>query len=283
MQERTSYLQGVPCWLDLMLPEPEAAKNFYGALFGWEFENSAPEESPEPYYLATLRGKNVAAVGGPHRAGAAPRWNTYTAVDSVDRASERVRKAGGTVIGEPMDVPDAGRMGMFADAQGAAFSVWQADSFIGAQLVNEPGTWNFSELHTSNSDAAADFYRSVFDWEVLDFSVGDSAYKFFKLDGYGASLSKNNAEFAERIAADERAAAFADVVATLISEQESASSPHWSVVFAVDDADRVAAETERLGGKIIVPPFDAAPVRMTVLADPQGAVFTASKFQPDEF
>ena len=55
--------------------------------------------------------------------------------------------------------------------------------------------------------SAAKFYRTVFDWDVVDFSVGDSAYKFFKLDGYGASLAKNNPEFAERIAADESAAA----------------------------------------------------------------------------
>jgi len=269
-----------------MLPDPQAGKDFYGSLFGWEFENAAPKDSPEPYYIARLRGKNVAAVGGPLTSDALPSWNTYTAVDSADRAVERVRKAGGNVVAGPMDVPGAGRMAVFADAQGATFSVWEAGAFIGAQLVNEPGTWNFSELHTSDPDGAADFYRSVFDWGVLDFSVGDSAFKFFKLDGYGASLAKNNAEFADRIAADERAAAFADVVATLIGEsgKESATtSPHWSVVFAVDDADGVAAEAERLGGKIIVPPFDAAPVRMTVLADPQGAVFTASKFQPDEF
>ena len=283
MQERTSYLPGVPCWLDIMLPDPQAGKDFYAALFGWEFENAAPEGSPEPYYIARLRGKNVAAVGGPYTGDVPPSWNTYTAVDSVDRAAERIRKAGGTVVAGPMDVPEAGRMAVFTDAQGAASSVWEPKSFVGAQLVNEPGTWNFSELHTSDPDAAARFYRSVFDWEVLDFSVGDSAFKFFKLDGYGASLAKNNAEFANRIAADERAAAFSDVVATLIGEAGgtgATASPHWSVVFAVDDADGVAAETERLGGKIVVPPFNAAPVRMTVLADPQGAVFTASQFTP---
>jgi len=70
------------------------------------------------------------------------------------------------------------------------------------------------EITYADQERAKDFYRSVFDWEVLDFSVGDSAYKFFKLDGYGASLAKNNPEFRDRIAADPGAAAFADVVAT---------------------------------------------------------------------
>jgi uncharacterized protein len=285
MQERESYLPGVPCWLDTMQPDPQAATEFYGGLFGWEFDNASPQGSPEPYYIARLRGRNVAAISGPSAADAPPSWNTYTAVESVDRATERVQQAGGTVVVEPTDIPDAGRMAVFADAQGAVFSVWEAGAFIGAQLVNEPGTWNFSELHTADREAAVRFYRSVFDWELLDFAVGDSAYTFFKLAGYGASLAKNNTEFRERIAADEGAAAFADVVATLVDERNQPNAtdpPHWSVTFAVDDADSIAATAERLGGKVIVPPFDSEPVRMTVLADPQGAVFTASKFQPRE-
>jgi uncharacterized protein len=285
MQERESYLPGVPCWLDIMQPDPEAAKAFYGALFGWSFDNTAPEGAPGPYYVARLRGLNVAAIGGPHTVDAPPSWNTYTAVESVDRVTTRVQQAGGTVVAEPMDIPDAGRLAMFADAQGAVFSVWEADGFIGAQLVNEPGTWNFSELHTADPEAAMRFYRSVFDWNVLDFEVGDSAYKFFTLNGYANALAKNNPEFAERIEADAGAAAFADVVATLIdhsSESAAIEPPHWTVTFAVDDADAIASEAERLGGKVIVPPFDVEPVRMTVLADPQGAVFTASKFQPRE-
>ena len=245
MQQRESYLSGVPCWLDIMQPDPEAAKEFYGGLFGWEFENAAPEGSPEPYYIARLSGLTVAAIGGPPSAGALPMWNTYTAVESADRAVTRVREAGGTVISEPMDVPGAGRMAVCADTEGAVFSVWEADAFIGAQVVNEPGTWNFSELHTRDPQAAARFYRSVFDWDVLDFGVGTGAFTFFRLAGYGASLAKGNPEFAERIAADESAAAFADVVATLIdesSEQALTNPPYWSVVFAVDDADAVAAD-----------------------------------------
>jgi predicted enzyme related to lactoylglutathione lyase len=283
MQERKSYLPGVPCWLDIRSSDPDAVTEFYSKLFGWELVNTAPEGTPG-YYLAQLGGRNVAAIGGLPTPDVPPGWNSYVAVASVERATERVREAGGSVVAGPMDIPGAGRLALFADPHGATFSVWEAGDFIGAQLVNEPGTWNFSELHTSDAAASAEFYRSVFDWEILDFSVGDSAYTFFKLDGYGASLAKNNPEFRDRIAADEEAAAFADVVATLIDESKGSDTtpPHWSVSFAVDDADAIAAAAERLGGKVIVAPFDVEPVRMTVLADPQGAVFAASKFQPRE-
>jgi predicted enzyme related to lactoylglutathione lyase len=283
MQERESYPPGVPCWLDTMQPDPDAAIEFYGDLFGWEFDNRAPEGSPGPYYVAQLRGCNVAAIGGPPNTGVSPVWNPYTAVESADRTATRVRQAGGSVIAEPMDVPDAGRMAVFADAQGAVFSVWEAGEFIGAQLVNEPGTWNFSELNTRDLDVAKRFYRAVFDWESFDFEMGESAYTFFTLAGYGEFLAKSNPRVREAMEGGGDFAKFTNAVATLVdqSNEQSAGNPaHWSVTFAVDDADAIAAEAERLGGKVIVPPFDVEPVRMTVLADPQGAVFAASKFQP---
>jgi predicted enzyme related to lactoylglutathione lyase len=53
------------------------------------------------------------------------------------------------------------------------------------------------------------------------------------------------------------------------------------VTFAVDDADAIAEKAAELGGQVIVPPSDAPWVRMTVIADPQGATFTASKYVPE--
>ena len=75
MQERESYPPGVPCWLDTMQPDPEAAKEFYGRLFGWEFDNRAPQGSPDPYYVAQLHGRDIAAIGGPSEPGASPMWH----------------------------------------------------------------------------------------------------------------------------------------------------------------------------------------------------------------
>ena len=75
-------------------------------------------------------------------------------------------------------------------------------------------------------------------------------------------------------------AGFEDVVAALnpIPDDQPDVPPHWSVTFAVDDADATAAKAAELGGQVVVPPFDAPWVRMTVITDPQGATFTASKF-----
>jgi predicted enzyme related to lactoylglutathione lyase len=268
-----------------MQPDPDAAKDFYAGLFAWEFENVVPNDAPGPYYVGRLRGRDVAAVGGPMDGDGSPVWSTYTAVASADDAAARVRAAGGTVIAGPSTVPDAGRMAVLADAEGAAFSVWEAHGFIGAQLVNEFGTWNFSELNTADPDGAARFYRAVFGWDVLTFGMGDSSFTFFTRPGYGDFLAEGNPEFRENMAADGAPAGFVDAVAWLVDQRNAQGAadapPHWSITFAVDDADATALRAERLGAKVIVPPFDAPPVRMTVLADPQGAIFSASRYQPD--
>ena len=80
-----------------------------------------------------------------------------------------------------------------------------------------------------------------------------------------------------------RPTGFEDVVATLnpIPEDQPQTPPHWGVTIAVDDADATAQRATELGGQVTVEPFDAPWVRMTVITDPQGATFTASKFVPE--
>jgi len=106
------YIPGVPCWADITPPDAEAAVEFYGGLFGWEFENVAPPGAPTPYYIARLRGEDVGAIGS-DPAGAAA-WNTYIWVEDADETVAKVRAAGGSVVSEPMDVGPAGRSAVIA-------------------------------------------------------------------------------------------------------------------------------------------------------------------------
>src|SRR5215210_7328845 len=135
MSEQDRYIPGVPCWADTAQPDPQAAVAFYGDLFGWEFEDVMPSDSPLRYFIARIRGGDVAAVASPPP-GAPPRaaWNTYVWVTDVDATAGRVRAAGGRVLREPGDVGDHGRMAVFADPAGAAFSVWQAREHRGAAV-----------------------------------------------------------------------------------------------------------------------------------------------------
>jgi predicted enzyme related to lactoylglutathione lyase len=281
MPKRDRYLPGVPCWVDTSHPDPQAAVAFYSGLFGWDFRDVMPPGSAGEYYIAQLHGGDVAAVGSqPQGAPPTAVWNTYIAVESADAAAAKVRDAGGRVLSEPFDVMEAGRMAVCADREGAAFGLWQAKEQIGADVVNEPGSLNFNGLRTREPDAARSFYGSVFDWQTLDLGGGPGMWR---LPGYGDFLEADSPGLRDGMAQMGAPAGFEDVVAAIepIAADEAGAPPCWTVTFAVDDADAIAAGAQELGGKVVVAPFDAPWVRMAVIADPQGATFTASKFVPE--
>jgi predicted enzyme related to lactoylglutathione lyase len=197
-------------------------------------------------------------------------------VESADETAAKVTQAGGNAVMAPFDVSDAGRMGVFTDPEGAVFSVWQANRHKGANIVNEAGSLNFNGLNTRDPDRARAFYGAVFGWETL--GMGRSA-EMWTLPGYGDYLERDRPGLRQEMA-EMGVSGFEDVVASLnvIANDQAEVRPHWSVTFAVDDADAVAERTYELGGKVLMAPFDAPWVRTTVLADPQGATFIASKF-----
>ena len=276
MPERDGYIAGVPCWVDTTQPDPDAAAQFYGELFGWEFEDANPAGSQHRYLIARIRGGDVAAVSPPPEgAESGAVWSTYIWVDDADEATARARKAGGSVLSEPFDVAGAGRMAVLADPAGAAFCVWQAREHRGARIVNEPGSVNFNVLNTREPEAARRFYGAVFGWTTLDLGSGE----FWTLRAYGDYLEELTPGTRKRTA-DLGAAGFEDVVAA-IAPVDDDTPAHWGVTFSTDDADATAARTTELGGAVLVPPADAPYSRVTVLRDPQGATFSATAFVPE--
>jgi uncharacterized protein len=277
MPERDGYIPGVPCWIDTTQPDPEAVLDFYSGLFGWEFENVMPEESDGKYFVARLRGRDVAAVGTTAE-GAPPMamWNTYIWVDNADETASKVRDAGGNVVTEPFDIPGSGRMAVFTDPEGAAFCVWQAGEHKGAQIVNEHGSLNFNGLNTRDVEGAKSFYGSVFGWTTLALDAGE----MWTLPGYGDHLERDNPDLRKQLAEMGGPEGFEDVVASInpIPDDQPDTPAHWSVTFSVDDADATAAKAAELGGTVVVPPFDAPWVRLTIINDPQGAMFIAGQF-----
>jgi predicted enzyme related to lactoylglutathione lyase len=279
MPERDGYIPGVPCWVDTSQPDPEAAVDFYSGLFSWEFRDAMPPGSEGKYFIARLRGGDVAAVGSiPEGAPQTAMWNTYVWVESADDTASKVRDAGGGVVMEPFDVMDAGRMAVLTDPEGAAFCVWQAKENKGARIVNEHGSLNFNGLNTRDADGAKSFYGSVFGWTTLAL---DGGAEMWTLPGYGDHLEREyHPDLRKQVAEVGGPEGFENVVAAInpIPDDQPDTPAHWSVTFAVDDADATAAKATELGATVIAPPFDAPWVRMTVINDPQGATFIASKY-----
>lgn len=275
------YIPGVPCWIDTNQPDAQAAVAFYSGLFGWEIEDAMPPGSERHYFMARIRGGDVAGIS-PLPEGAPPiaKWDTYIWVTSADETAARVRDAGGKVLMEPMDVMDAGRTAVLMDPEGAVFCVWEPQRHRGATVVNEHGSLNFNNLNTHDAEAAKAFYGAVFGWGTMPMGGGAEAWT---LPGYGDHLELLNPGTLERMASMGAPAGFADVVATLtpLPDHDRDVPAHWSVTFATDDVDATARKAGELGGQVMAGPFDAPWVRMAVIADPKGASFIASQFVPE--
>ena len=260
MTERDQYSPGVPCWIDTAQPDPSSALDFYGALLGWEFAGpgAMPGDPPGEYYVARLRGRDVAGIGSqPPGLESSAGWMTHVAVESADRAADRARDAGATVVAEPFDAPPAGRMAVLMDPAGAPFAVWQAETRRGAQIVNEPSAWSMSNLSTTDPDGAKAFYGAMFGWEAESFGP---EVTLFRLPGY---VGGEPAQPVPR-----------DVVAVMTPGGEMSS---WGVDLWVEDADATTAKASELGGTVHVEPRDIPGFRSAVIADPHGAAMSISQ------
>jgi predicted enzyme related to lactoylglutathione lyase len=268
-----TYPAGVPCWIDTEQPDVDAATAFYGALFGWTFEDVMPPGAPGRYLIAQLDGQDVAGIGS--GSSGPPSWHTYVAVDDADAATRRLVGLGATVVSSPADAGEGGRNAVLADPEGAEIRLWQARRRPGAQAVNRPGAWNFSDLHTADPGAATSFYEEAFGWVVAD--VGFAT--MIRRPGYGDHLEATvDPDIRVRQQGVVAPPGFEDAVAWL-APTEPREAAHWHVSFAVADRDRTVTDAERLGAQVLAQD-DTQWTRTALVRDPQGAVFTASQFTP---
>ena len=280
MAEPRTYPPGVTSWVDLEHRDVEGALAFYGGLFGWTFEDATPAGNPFRYVIARQGGLDAAGIGGPAdpadaAASITPAWNTYVAVQNADATAARIEAAGGSVLEPPNEVGEGGRSARCADPWGVPFRLWQARRRLGAQTVNAPGTWNFSDLHAGDPAASAAFYTAVFGWSFDDLGFAT----LIRVPGYGAHLAAtSDPGIYTRQAAVDVPPGFADAIGWL-NPVGPAEKPHWHVAFAVADRDSIAAAAERLGGTVLHTQ-DTEWTRTALLRDPQGAEFTASQFTP---
>ncbi len=253
MPEMTAYGDGVPSWIDLASPDPEASKAFYTDLFGWEAQTS-PVPEAGGYTLFTLRGKQVAGMTPMMAPGQPPAWTTYVNESDADGTVKRVTDAGGTVIAQPMDVMEQGRMAILADPTGAVLGIWQPGAHTGAQLVNEPGAYCWSELATRDPERATAFYTAVFGWEASSEPMGPMQYTEFKAHGQSV-------------------AGMFPLGDTMPADIPS----YWGVYIAVADCDATVAIATSLGASIVTAAMDIPVGRFAGLRDPQGAYFSVIK------
>jgi predicted enzyme related to lactoylglutathione lyase len=246
MGERTSYPPGTFSWADLATTDPEAAERFYTELFGWEGEDN-PIPGGGTYTMLLKDGGYAAALSaGPE--GQPAFWNAYVTVESADEGAARAKELGATVLMEPFDVLEAGRMAVIGDPTGAAFSLWEPRDSIGATIVNVPGAMTMTQLNTTDPGRALEFYSELFGWRSESVAGGDQPYWGIYLgDRLNAGLMQIPAG--------------------------APAPPHWLVYFGCDDVEAEAERVKELGGGVVVPPTEVPGGKFLVAQDPQGAIF----------
>lgn len=243
----TRYDHAVPSWIDIGVADFDTAATFYSGLFGWDIPEG--DEATGHYRSVTLDGNIVAGMSPMQMAPGPPFWTTYVNVDSTDSVAAEVADAGGQVLMPPMDVMDFGRMAIIGDPTGAAIGLWEPNSHSGADVVNQPGAYSWSELLTDDLDAAKAFYAAVLGWEART-SDGDMPYTEFRVGGRS--------------------------VAGMMARPPTmpAQVPnHWGVYFAVDDVSASVARATELGGSAMAGIIQTPAGPVAPVTDPTGANF----------
>ena len=252
MGERTSYEPGTFSWAELVTSDSAAAKAFYTALFGWQSEDT-PIPGDGVYTMANIDGKTVAAMY--EASDQPPHWNSYVTVAGVDESASRASELGATLLAEPFDVMEVGRMAFLQDPTGAALALWQPRAHIGAGLVNAHGALSWNELATPDPEAAKTFYAALFGWEYQPFQEG-----YWVIQNAGRA----NGGLREQM------------------EGEKGMPAYWLVYFGASDTDEAVEKAGANGGGVLAPAMDLPMGRIAVLRDGQGAVFAVYAGQMED-
>ncbi|NYI03545.1 VOC family protein [Allostreptomyces psammosilenae] len=251
----TRYAPGAPNWIDLTVRDLDAAAAFYGAVFGWEFLGGGPEVGG--YGMFRIDGKTVAGMGPLMREGANPAWTIYFHTPDAEATAKAVEQAGGSVDMPPMDVMTLGRMAVFTDPTGAQFAVWQPGENRGLDVVDAPNTLFWTELYTTDAEAARGFYRTVFDWNLREAPVpGGGTYLLVAPSGGGEETTQGG------------------IMQLRPENLEGETTSNWHPYFAVEDCDAVVARATERGATVLIPAVDMEGVgRFAMFMDPFDATF----------
>jgi predicted enzyme related to lactoylglutathione lyase len=258
MAEWAEATVGHFCWAELQTRDPLAAREFYGELFGWRFDEMATPQGA--YTLAKVDGKLVAGLMHlPHQAsrmGALSSWSCYIAVDDVDASADAAAKLGGRTWLEEAAI-GPGRLAIIEDPTGAVFTLRDTRQPMGTFLHGEPGALAWNELLSTNVDVTQRFYSQLFGWKAEPRMMTDLTYAVFKDAG-------------------------APVGGLLAQPSEMKGAPSfWVSYFAVDDVNETFARATKLGGKILLPFTEMSGVgHFGWLLDPQGVSFAIVRNVP---
>lgn len=242
------YPHGLFSWADGLSTDVAKSKAFYSELMGWTYED-IPIGDGQFYTMFMFDGEPVAGMGqmqtDMQAQGIPSHWNNYVNVDDVDALAPKITALGGTMLMEPMDVMDSGRMLFLQDPSGAQLGLWQAKQHKGSGLVNIPGAMTWNELTTSDTQAARDFYAGLLGWT---YQKMDEMEYYVVMNG-----SRPNG----------------GIMPT--PEEMAGMPPVWTVYFSVADVEKTVEKAQAAGGTVFGGVMDAGDTgRFAIITDPTG-------------
>lgn len=254
-----SYDVGVPSWVDLITADQDSAIAFYCDLFGWQ-AMKFPEMGG--YAMCMKNDQAVAGIGPlPDDMPIPAAWRMYVNVADADAVAAAAVDAGGNVVFPVMTVEGGGqkpgRMAAIADPTGGIFGIWEPHEHKGSGLANEPGSFTWNELLSTDPATSREFLTKLFGYEWDTMPGIDMEYHMAKV---------NDRPILGLMA--------------MPPGVPGAVPSYWNNYFAVDDTNDTVARAVAGGAEILHEPMDSPFGRMAVLADSEGAVFSIVALAP---
>ncbi|QGK69780.1 VOC family protein [Allosaccharopolyspora coralli] len=247
---RWELYAGMPCWIELISPEPQRAAEFYAGLFGWTFaEHTAPDAGE--HLIAHRQGFAVASIRS-CPPGKAARWRLFLATGDLAETVARAEAHGATTTVPPVAVSGVGTKTVLMSPADAEFGLlepepsWEFD-------VGLPGTLMWPELVAIKAQTADVFFHDLFDYEAEEFG-SQQGYSVWFLG-------------------EESVMARVSMVREHIGPE---TRPHWLIYLGADPevgVDELVRRAVGLDGRVRVVPYDSSLGRVAVLRDPTGARF----------
>ncbi len=242
-----TFRSGVPCWVDLMVNDVDAALAFYAAAMGWRpGERSGPEFGGYAMWFAD--DEPVAGVG-PINGDYPPSWTVYVGTTDIESTLNSAAASGGQVLAPAMTIGPLGKMAVLADPAMAVFGLWEAADFGGFSRSGEPGFPAWFDVQSTDIDATRAFLRGLFGYTESSPDPAPPMADYRQLDLDGVPIMGSMGAFAVPVS-------------------------FWMTYFAVADVDAAVERATGAGGTVLHGPEDTPFGRLATLADPEGAVFS---------
>ena len=248
----TQHLVGKVIWLDLQTINLKRAKEFYGALFGWDFRDYHADGSD--YVVAMNGGRPIAGFlnrairKGEERRSA---WLPFIAVRDVDATLRNALLHHAQVRSEPENLPLRGRQALLADPDGAVFAIEASSSGDPPDTLPTPGSWLRTSLYARDPGDAGVFYQQVFGYDLIGLPTS-AGFERVQLSSDGHPRISVNA----------------------LPTDVPALQTQWVDFVRVINAVHATARALKLGGRLLVnTQRDAQGIAIVILADPTGAPF----------